>query len=76
MARRLPKVLRSMTMPLSRGQLGGVRIGWQLLPSVLGVLPGRGLRETGLTVSPDERWLLYAKREVEGSHLLLVEKFR
>jgi hypothetical protein len=41
---------------------------------VLGKLPGR-IRH-GLCVSPDERWLLYAKGESEGSQLMLVEKFR
>ncbi len=30
----------------------------------------------GLTVSPDERWLLYTQRDVESQTLMLVENFR
>jgi Tol biopolymer transport system component len=40
----------------------------------LGTLPGHVIH--GLAVSPDEHWLLYAKDESAGSHLMLVEKFR
>ncbi len=42
----------------------------------LGTLPGLGNVSTGLAVSPDEHWLIYAKSEVGGSQLMLVEKFR
>lgn len=42
----------------------------------LGTLPGPVHLATGLAVSPDEHWLLYGKGEVEGSQLMLVEKFR
>lgn len=42
----------------------------------LGTLPGLANVSTGLAVSPDEHWLVYAKSEVGGSQLMLVEKFR
>jgi Tol biopolymer transport system component len=41
---------------------------------VLGTLPGPIVH--GFTVSPDERWLLYAKSDSAGSQLRLVENFR
>lgn len=41
---------------------------------VLGTLPGPII--AGLTVSPDEHWLLYGKGDSAGSQLMLVEKFR
>jgi hypothetical protein len=31
--------------------------------------------QTGLAISPDERWFLFGKSQLEGSQLLLVEKF-
>jgi Tol biopolymer transport system component/DNA-binding winged helix-turn-helix (wHTH) protein len=40
---------------------------------VAGTLPGPMIH--GITVSPDERWLLYAKSDSAGSQLRLVEKF-
>jgi hypothetical protein len=43
---------------------------------VLGLLPGPVYSYTRLTVSPDEHWLVYGKSELEGSQLMLVEKFR
>jgi Tol biopolymer transport system component len=41
---------------------------------VLGTLPSHVVH--GLAVSPDEHWLLFAKGESGGSHLMLVERFR
>ena len=43
---------------------------------VLGMLPGTVFHDDGLTVSPDEHWLLYGKNDFAGSQLMLVEKFR
>jgi Tol biopolymer transport system component len=43
---------------------------------VLGVLPGSVYFDLGLTVSPDEHWLLYIKTELAGSQLMLVDRFR
>jgi hypothetical protein len=43
---------------------------------VLGMLPGTVSSDDGLTVSPDEHWLLYGKEEFAGSQLMLVERFR
>lgn len=40
----------------------------------LGSLPGPALH--GLSVSPDEHWLLYGKGESGGSQLMLLERFR
>jgi hypothetical protein len=40
---------------------------------VIGTLPGPMIH--GLSVSPDEHWLLYAKSDSAGSQLRLVEKF-
>jgi len=42
---------------------------------VIGVLPEPVHSQTGLAVSPDERWVLYGKSRVEGSQLMLIEKF-
>lgn len=43
---------------------------------VIGVLPEPVHSQTGLAISPDERWLLYGKSQLEGSQLMLVEGFR
>ena len=43
---------------------------------VLGMLPGPVFQDRGLSVSPDEHWLLYGKDEVAGSQLMLVEGFQ
>ena len=42
----------------------------------IGVLPEPVHSQTGLAISPDERWLLYGKSQLEGSQLMLVEGFR
>jgi Tol biopolymer transport system component/DNA-binding winged helix-turn-helix (wHTH) protein len=41
----------------------------------IGVLPEPVHSQTGLAISPDERWFLYGKSQLEGSQLMLVEKF-
>jgi hypothetical protein len=41
---------------------------------VIGTLPGP--MNHGISVSPDEHWLVYAKSDSAGSQLRLVEKFR
>jgi Tol biopolymer transport system component len=41
---------------------------------LLGILPSPTIH--GITVSPDDHWLLYAKGESAGSQLRLVDKFR
>lgn len=41
---------------------------------IIGTLPGPII--FGLTVSPDEHWLLFGKSDSAGSQLMLVEKFR
>ena len=40
---------------------------------VIGTLPGPMI--FGLTVSPDEHWLLFGKSDSGGSQLMLVERF-
>jgi Tol biopolymer transport system component/DNA-binding winged helix-turn-helix (wHTH) protein len=44
--------------------------------TVLGVVARRIDADRGLTVSPDEHWLLYGETELAGSQLMLVERFR
>jgi hypothetical protein len=41
----------------------------------IGVLPEPVHSQTGLAISPDERWFLYGKSQLAGSQLMLVEKF-
>ena len=42
---------------------------------VVGMLPEPVHSQTGLAISPDERWFLFGKGQLEGSQLMLVEKF-
>lgn len=42
----------------------------------IAVLPEPVHSQTGLAISPDERWFLYGKSQLEGSQLSLVEGFR
>jgi Tol biopolymer transport system component/DNA-binding winged helix-turn-helix (wHTH) protein len=44
--------------------------------NVIGVLREPVSSQTGLAISPDERWLLYGKDQLPGSQLMLVEGFR
>ena len=39
------------------------------------MLPEPVHSQTGLAISPDEHWFLYGKSQLEGSQLMLVEKF-
>ena len=43
---------------------------------VLVTHPGIITTDYGLTVSPDEQWLLWGKTESASSQLMLVERFR
>jgi Tol biopolymer transport system component len=43
---------------------------------IFGTVPGFRSSQFGLTVSPDEQWLLYGQSELAGSQLMLVDKFR
>jgi hypothetical protein len=43
--------------------------------NVIGVLREPACSQTGRSVSPDERWLLYGKHQLAGSQLMLIENF-